>query len=149
MSNDLLDKLNRENLQIASFKNRALAYIVDNIVLCFIVFIIFYDQFSNAKTQVEVVNILTNFSFGFILLQISYHTIFTYLYGASLGKMLFKILIVDDEFLDKPNFTKSLLRSTIRQVSDMAFMLGFAWALSNVYCKTWEDYVSGTIVIDA
>lgn len=149
MNDNLLDKLERENLKIASFQKRVLAYIIDNIILSLIVFIIFYDQFSVVKSQIDVLNILKNFYIGFILLQISYHVIFTYMYGASLGKMACKIIIIDDELLDKPNFSKSLLRSSVRQLSDMTFMLGFAWALGNVYCKTWEDYLSRTIVVDA
>ncbi|EAH6296911.1 RDD family protein, partial [Campylobacter coli] len=33
-------------------------------------------------------------------------------------------------------------------ISDMAFMLGFAWALSNDLRKTWEDYLARTIVVN-
>lgn len=82
------------------------------------------------------------------MLHITYQTIFTYLYGASLGKMVCKIIILDEDLLDKPNLNQSCIRSIVRQISDMAFMLGFAWALSNDLRKTWEDYLARTIVVN-
>ncbi|MBK1992121.1 RDD family protein [Campylobacter sp. 2018MI35] len=149
MKEDLFDKLERENLEIASFYKRALAYLIDNIILSFIVFIIFYNQFSMAKDAFEITQILGNFSLGFILLHFFYHTLFTYMYGASLGKMVCKIIIIDEDLFDKPTLKQSCIRSAIRQISDMAFMLGFAWALGNNLRKTWEDYIARTIVVNA
>lgn len=144
----LLDKLERENITLAGFGKRILAYFIDNFILSLVVFVIFYDKFSSAGDIVETVDILNNFFLGFILLHVSYHTLFTFMYGASLGKMVCKIMIVDQEILDKPKFTQSLIRSAIRQLSDMAFMLGFIWAFGNILRKTWQDYSARTIVIN-
>lgn len=144
----ILDKLERENITLADFGRRILAYFIDNIILSLVVFIIFYDSFSQTSDLNEIREVLDNFIFGFIFLHISYHTLFTFMYGASLGKMVCKIMIIDQEVLDKPNFSQSLIRSFIRQLSGMAFMLGFAWAFGNILRKTWQDYVARTIVIN-
>ena len=112
MKENLQDRLERENLKIASFGKRVLAFLID------------------------------------VMVHFSYQAIFTYLYGASLGKILCKIIILDENLLDKPNLIQSCIRSAIRQVSAMAFMLGFAWALSNDLRKAWEDYLARTIVVD-
>lgn len=146
--NEILDKLDREKLKIASFSKRVIAYLVDNFILSFIVFIILYEQISTITDPQDIFAVLENFFLGFILLQFSYHFIFTLLYGASLGKMLCKIAIVDEQSLDKPNFTQCVIRAATRQLSDTAFMLGFAWALGNDLKKTWQDYFAKTLVIE-
>ncbi|TKX32805.1 RDD family protein [Campylobacter aviculae] len=148
MNEDLMTRLERENLSIASFGKRVLAYFIDNFILSLIVCVIFYDQLLQSKNLLETTQILGNFYLGFILLHFTYQTIFTYLYGASLGKIVCKIIILDESLLDKPNLMQSCIRSAIRQLSDMAFMLGFAWALGNDLRKTWEDYLARTIVVD-
>ncbi|HHQ4065390.1 TPA: RDD family protein [Campylobacter jejuni] len=148
MKENLQDRLERENLKIASFGKRALAFLIDDMVISLIVFIIFYDRLIQAKDLFETTQIVGNFYLGFILLHFSYQAIFTYLYGASLGKILCKIIILDENLLDKPNLIQSCIRSAVRQVSAMAFMLGFAWALSNDLRKAWEDYLARTIVVD-
>ena len=148
MKEDLLTRLERENLKIASFQKRVLAFIIDDLLISLIVFIIFFDDFTQANDAFQVTQILTNYYFGLILLHFSYHSVFTYLYGASLGKIICKIIILDEALLDKPNLSQSLLRAVARQLSSMPFMLGFAWALGNELRKTWEDYLARTIVVD-
>lgn len=148
MKENLFNKLERENLKIASFNKRVLAYFIDNLILTLIVFVIFYDKIITANDSVEIAQILGNFYLGFLILHFSYQALFTYLYGASLGKMICKITIIDEDILDKPNLKQSCIRAIGRQLSDMAFMLGFAWALSNNLRKTWQDYLAKTVVVD-
>lgn len=148
MRDDLLERLERENIKIASFSKRVMAYVIDHFIITCIVFAIFYDKFANGADAVQIVQILGNFWLGFFLLQFSYHAVFTYFYGASLGKMACKILILNEELLDKPTLMQSCLRAAMRYVSNMAFFLGLVWALDNVYRKTWQDYAARTIVVD-
>lgn len=148
MKENLQDRLDRENLKIASFRKRILAFLIDDAIISFIITIIFYDRLSQAKDLSEMTQIISNFYLGLILLHFTYQTIFTYLYGASLGKILCKIIILDENLLDKPNLIQSCIRSAVRLVSAMAFMLGFAWALGNDLRKTWEDFLARTIVVD-
>ncbi len=148
MKEDLQTRLERENLVIASFGKRVLAYLIDDLILALVVYIIFYDHLINAKEFYDVIYILGDFSLGFVLLHFTYQTIFTYLYGASLGKMVCKIIILDEDLLDKPNLSQSCIRSAVRQISNMTFMLGFAWALGNDLRKTWQDYLARTIVVN-
>lgn len=147
MQNELLERLARENLKIASFPKRICAFLIDKLIIAFIVFIIFYQQFSTASDELEIVAILSNFSLSLLFLEFSYHSIFTFLYGASVGKILCKIAIVDEALLDKPTLLQSALRAFMRLVSENAFMLGFAWAFSNDARKTWHDIVAKTVVI--
>ncbi|MGH2267173.1 RDD family protein [Campylobacter taeniopygiae] len=148
MKEDLATRLERENLSIASFKKRVLAYFIDNFILSFIIYIIFYTPLSQAKDLMEMIEVSRNFSFSFILIHLIYQIIFTYLYGASLGKMISKIIILDEDLLDKPNLIQSCIRASVSELSNSAFFLGFAWALGNDLRKTWEDYAAKTVVVN-
>lgn len=147
--NEILDRLDRENLKIASFYKRIIAYFVDSFILSFIAFIILYERIAAISDPQDIFAVFDeNFVLGFIVLQFCYHLIFTFLYGASLGKMLCKIAIIDEQSLDKPNLTQCIIRAAARQLSDSAFMLGFAWALGNDLRKSWQDYLAKTLVIE-
>lgn len=148
MNNDILDKLDREGLKIAGIGKRVLAFLVDDFILSLIVFFVFYEQISNAKDRLEMINMLANYSFALVFLQFCYHTLFISFYGATLGKMLCKIAVVDQALFDRPNLAQSALRAVVRQISSSAFFLGFAWALGNDLKKTWQDYVAKTLVIE-
>ncbi|CAM4125383.1 RDD family protein [Campylobacter armoricus] len=145
---ELFDKLEKEEIKLASFRKRLLAYVIDSFIILCIVSIILFDKFTSMQTYDEIHNLLVRFAGGILILQFSYHMIFTYLYGATLGKIVFKIMVIDQNILDKPNFSQSALRAGVRQISDMFYGLGFAWALSNIVLKTWHDYAAKTVVID-
>lgn len=145
---ELLKKLELENIKLAPFSKRLIAYIIDTVVIALIVFFILYGQFDESSSELEILAVVNNFTIGLLLLQFCYHSLFCALYGASLGKIALKIMIIDAATLDRPNILKSMLRALVRQASDSSFCLGFAWALSNKALKTWQDYAANTVVID-
>ncbi|KAA6230186.1 RDD family protein [Campylobacter sp. LR291e] len=149
MREDLYDKLEREELKIASFPKRVIAYIIDSFIVGILCALVFMGDFYQIPDDpVQFLSVTPQFVLSVYLLNFFYQTFFTFLYGATLGKMVCKIMIIDERILDKPNLIQSAIRAIIRQISDMSFMLGFAWALSNNLFKTWQDYLAKTIVID-
>lgn len=144
----LLELLDREDLKIASFLKRVIAYFIDVFIVSVLVVIILYTKISAATSEAALLGVIQNFLGGLLLLQFSYHALFGYLYGASLGKMAMKIKIISTKTLDKPSILQALIRAGVREISDRVFMLGFAWALSNPLLKTWEDLAAKTVVID-
>lgn len=145
---EMIEKLARENLKIASFYKRVLAYFIDSFLLSIIIVLINLDAILNTQDLAEQIALINGFALGFVVLQFCYHFIFTALYGATLGKMACKIAIVDEMSLDKPGYLNSAIRAAGRQLSDMCFALGFVWALGNDLRKTWEDYLAKTLVIE-
>ncbi len=146
--NDILEKLEREKLYPAGFLKRVLAYLIDMLVISFIVSAVFYDKMANLEDLSEVSVLLSNFFIGLLLLQFSYDFVFVALYGATLGKMACKIAVVDEASLAKPGILQSALRSAVKLLSDACFKLGFAWALGNDLRKSWQDYAAKTLVIE-
>ncbi|MDO5045495.1 RDD family protein [Campylobacter sp.] len=148
MSQNILDRLDREGIRLASLRKRAFAYMIDEILISTLLMIIYWDKFAAANTYEEIQSILIALVYQIIILKFVYQTFFTWYYGASIGKILMKIVCVNVELLDKPNLSSSFIRSFVRIMSENLLFLGFAWALGNQTFQTWHDLAAKTVVID-
>lgn len=149
MSDDIVNKLERENITLAPIGKRALAYAIDELLLSLLFLIIYWDIFENAKSYEDTIAITSNLLIQILTLKVVYQTFFTWYYGASIGKITMKIVCIDVDFLDKPNFKIALTRALMRVVSENVFFLGCVWALSNPLLQTWHDKLAKTVVINA
>lgn len=143
---------------IASNQRRITAFMIDDFVISLFFIIIFYDQFSVVFESIKVLdevalesintfiaqNVLVVF-----LIKLIYHTVFVWQNGMTLGKYLMKIKVMDLETGYTPNFQKSLLRSSLRIVSEMLFYIGFIMAFFMPMKQTLHDKFSGCVVVDA
>ncbi|RAX54288.1 hypothetical protein CCY99_04560 [Helicobacter sp. 16-1353] len=146
---DILETLDREGLQIASNQKRILAFIIDDLIISLIIFIAFYNQIMEQNGNMEAINnLLANMMLYIIILRIAYQTLFTTLYGASIGKIICKIKIVRIDTIDKPNFLQSLGRSIIRTISEILFYIPLLLAFADPFKRALHDILLKTIVID-
>ncbi len=142
-------QLSRENLKLSSFNKRAIAFMLDDMLISILFVIIFWDKF---KTIVEpdAMIVFINSLFVYILLvKTIYQTIFVALYGQTLGKMVMKIRIINREYFDKPSYLEALQRAVIRALSEVVFYIGFVWANFTPLRQTWHDKFAKTLVVDA
>jgi len=145
---EIIDKLNREELKVASITKRAIAMMIDDFLISFIIVFAFFSQFSNIKTYEELL-ILTDKLLLFILIIYTlYHWIFIALYGKTIGKMVAKIRVVDIKTLDNPSWGKSLIRSIMRNFDVMFFYLGMAYAIVDPLNRTIHDIAGSDVVIE-
>ena len=149
MSMQIEEKLQNEEISLAPFTKRVLAYSVDELIVKFLFLIIYWDAFAAITTYDDARNLSINFFWQIFALKVIYHAFFVWYYGASPGQMITKTMCINVEILDKPNLTQSLVRAIFRIVSEACFYLGFAWALSNPARQTWQDKIAKTVVINA
>jgi len=149
MDEDILEKLEREELSLASVNKRGWAYFIDELIVSFLITIIYWDRFSSVSTPEDMILVMNGAAFYVVLLKIIYQAFFVWRYGATLGKMAMKIRVVDREIFEIPSFGDSLIRSVVRIVSEMFFYLGFVWAFFNPLREAWHDKAAKTLVIDA
>lgn len=148
MEEEILDNLERNRLKLAPISRRTYAFMIDDMIVSFLVFVIFYDSISSAKTVEEVIMLVNN-AFGYIVaIKIIYHTFFVWQYGATMGKMLFKMRVVDEKNFLNLDFTRSLIRAVVRIVSESLFYLGFVWGVFTKTRQTWHDKLAKSLVID-
>ena len=148
MEEKILDDLEREGLKLTSISKRSFAFFIDDLIVSLLVFVIFYDSIASAKSVEEII-LLVNGAFLYIIsIKIIYHTFFVWQYGATMGKMLFKMQVVDEKTFLKPDFLHSLIRAVVRIVSESLFYLGFLWGVFTKSRQTWHDKLAKTLVID-
>lgn len=149
MNEEILKNLQAENKKIASFRKRAYAFMIDDILLSIICIFVFYDNIKliNDFHGIEVFFKQSQVVYFLIFLKVFYHAFFVWQSGATLGKYFLKIKVVDMYSLQKPNLFQALNRSAFRIVSESLLYLGYVWAYNDKLTQTWHDKISKTIII--
>ena len=143
------ERLERENIRLASFDKRLFAHLIDDVIISALFFVIYYDAFKNAAGDVQaMIAVISSFIWQLVLLKVLSHTFFVWRYGATLGKIVMGIMVLDGEILDFPSLPKALIRACVRIISEWCFYLGFIWMLGNAAKQSWHDKLSGTIVCE-
>ena len=141
--------LEREELQLASLRRRAFAAVIDEFLLTLIFMIILWDGFASASTTEELINLTNAFVLEFMAVKIIYQTFFVYQYGATVGKIMMKIQVLELRTLAAPSLISAFNRAVFRVISETIFYLGFLWGLMDPLRQTWHDRSARTVVVDA
>ena len=146
---ELIEKFERENITLAPLKKRALAYLIDEILVSLLFIFIYIDQIPDNATTEETITIINSLVFYVMVLKVVYQTFFVWMYGATLGRIAMKIKVISLGDLENPSLLFSLSRASFRIISESIFYLGFLWAVLNPKRETWHDKVSNTLVVNA
>lgn len=149
MRENIIDRLERENIKLASFNKRLFAYCVDELIIA-ILFSIIYWNIVVIDTQdlLVAMNQIKNFLIQIICIKVLYHTLFIWYYGATLGKIWAKIICIDTTMLSKPNLAQAFVRAVMKLVGEALFYIGFIWFFENKERQTWQDKIARTVVCD-
>jgi len=145
----IIERFERENITLATIKRRAFAYTVDEVLISILLTIIFFGKIPQDATYEQTLNLLNSLFSYVILLKIIYQTFFVWYYGATPGKIVFKIRVISTIDLENPSLIYSLNRAIVRIISESLFYVGFLWALTNPKRETWHDKVAKTLVVNA
>ncbi|NOR57286.1 MAG: RDD family protein [Sulfurimonas sp.] len=149
MNEEIENILHREGILLASNKKRAMAFFIDEMLLSFLLVIALWDSFAQAVTMEQMINITNTFVLEYMLMKIIYQAFFVMQYGASIGKIVMKIRVIDINTIQTPNVMVSLNRAIFRVISELLLYLGFLWGLLNPERQTWHDKTAKTLVVDA
>ena len=149
MNEEIENIFYREGITLAPHKKRAMAFLIDEVLLSFILIIALWDSFSTAKNMEEMIYITNLFVLEYMMMKIIYQAFFVMQYGGSIGKIIMKIRVIDINTLDNPNVLVSLNRAIFRVISELIFYLGFLWGLLDPSRQTWHDKTAKTFVINA
>jgi uncharacterized RDD family membrane protein YckC len=149
MNEELENLLHREELKLADIKKRSVAFFIDETLLSFLLIIALWDSFTTAQTMQDIILLTNTFVLEYMSMKIFYQAFFTMQYGASIGKLMMKIRVIEIKTLQNPNVLSALNRAIFRIVSEMFFYLGFLWGMLSPTKQTWHDKTAQTIVIDA
>jgi uncharacterized RDD family membrane protein YckC len=141
--------LQREHLELASIRQRAAAFGIDELLLSVIMIVILWDAMGKAQSMESMIAVTNSFLLEYMAIKIIYQTFFTMQYGATLGKIIMKIRVIELSTLSNPAFLSAFNRSVFRVVSEILFYLGFVWAMMDPYRRSWHDRSGRTLVVNA
>jgi uncharacterized RDD family membrane protein YckC len=148
MNEEIQNILYREEMTLSTISKRATAFFIDELLLSFLLIIALWDSFSTAKTMEEMINITNTFILEYMFMKIVYQAFFVMKYGASLGKIMMKIRVIEIATLQNPSVVSSLNRAIFRIISETFFYLGFLWGMLDPAKQTLHDKTAKTLVIN-
>ena len=148
MNEEIEDKLHREEMSLASTSKRAIAFLIDELLLSFILILALWDSFSAAKDMQEMIEVTNMFVLEFLTIKIIYQAFFVMQYGASIGKLVMRIRVIEIATLQNPNVLSALNRAIFRIVSELIFYLGYLWAMFDPARQAWHDKTARTLVVN-
>lgn len=142
---------NSDNLQLASMRSRALAYVIDDLLVTIIIIMIFWESISALSHDMDAMMYLLKAELvtPLIFLKVIYHTFFVWYYGATVGKIVVKIRVIDANEWGRVSMFSSFLRAVGRIFSEMFFYIGFLIGFFNDGRKTFHDFTGKTLVVNA
>ncbi len=135
-------------MTLAPIKKRGMAFFIDEMLLSLLLIIALGDSFFSAKTVEEMIILTNTFVLEYMVMKVVYQAFFVMQYGATLGKIVMKIRVVEIATMQKPNVIVSLNRAIVRVISEMLFYLGFVWGLMDPARQTWHDKSAKTLVVN-
>ena len=148
MNEEIQDRMDREGMHLASIKKRSFAFFVDEMLLSLLLILSLGDSFFEAKTVEEMILLTNQFVLEYMAIKVVYQAYFVMQYGATVGKLLVKIRVVEMKTLQKPNVVVALNRGVVRVLSEMLFYLGFLWGVLDPLRQAWHDKSAKTVVVD-
>lgn len=140
-----------KNDNFASIGQRFIAFFVDAIILNILFFFVSLAMFDGNSVTLGV---FLGFSFNTPLERVTslifwlYFVLFTFFWGATLGKKFMGIKVVDVSTSNKPDFIKVIVREVAGKfISAIVIGLGFIWILFDKKKQGWHDKMANTFVV--
>lgn len=142
---------NSDNLQLASMRSRALGYVIDDFLVTIIIMMIFWEDIISVSQDMDALMYLlkAELAFPLIMLKVIYQTFFVWYYGATIGKIVVKIRVIDANKWGRVSIISSFLRAVGRIFTEMFFYIGFLIGFFNNGRKTFHDITGRTLVVNA
>ena len=142
--------MNTNNLELATTKSRMLAFVIDDFLITFIIIAMYWSQIAaSGNDLVSVLAVMNEFVWQILILKFIYQTFFVWYYGATVGKIITKIRVIDFDNLGRVSIFTSITRSILRIISEMFFYVGFIFAFFNDGKQTFHDKLAKTLVVNA
>jgi len=144
-----IDNIDVDNLSLASMKSRVKAFVIDDLSITLIVVIILWDRISASNGDLMTTMIIMNEAFfQIVILKFIYQSFFIWYYGATIGKLIAKIRVIDFDDYGKVSLFNSCIRSAGRILSEAVFYIGFIFAYFSDAKQTFHDRFAKTLVIN-
>lgn len=138
-----------DNLKLASMSSRVKAFVIDDLSITLLVLLLLWDSIKNTDGDfIAIITLMNSAFFQIVLIKFIYQTFFIWYYGATIGKFVAKIKVIDFDHFGKVSLMNSAFRSGGRIISEMIFYIGFLIAYYTESRQTLHDKFGKTLVVD-
>ena len=147
--NNSNENIDTNNLSLASMKSRVKAFVIDDLSITLLVIVILWEKVSNSNGDLMATMIIMNEAFfQIVILKFIYQSFFIWYYGATIGKLISKIRVVDFEHYGRVSLLNACIRSAGRILSEAVFYIGFVLAYFSDAKQTFHDKFGKTLVVN-
>ena len=137
-----MQKYKVEDQEHAGFWIRTFATVIDSVLMILLILsLVMMLGLGETEKIFGPMNIVLNLSL------IATTIVFWIFKGATPGKMITKIKMVDAKTGDSLTASQSVIRYLGYVISTLPFMLGFFWIAFDKNKQGWHDKIAGTVVI--
>lgn len=140
---------NIENKNLASITRRAVAFTIDDFIASILFVIIFYEQIASFINVVDMMAFIKQNIWVLMSIKVIYHTFFIAVNGATLGKYIAKIKVVNEDSGDLLSWGNAFYRALIRTVGEILFYITFIFAFAGPKKQTLQDKLAKSVVVNA
>lgn len=138
-----------QDLELASIGSRLKAFVIDDLLITLLLGALFWDSISqNSGDFTALLNMMNQNFFQVILVKFIYQAFFIWYFGATIGKIVAKIRVIDYDNFGRVSLLNSALRSVLRVASEMFFYIGFIFAFFTDSKQTLHDKLARTLVVN-
>ena len=140
---------NIENKNLATIGRRAVAFTIDDFIASIFFIVIFYEQITSFIDVVDMMSFIQQNVWVLMSIKIIYHTFFTAINGATLGKYIVKIKVVNEDSGELLSWGVALVRALVRTAGEMLLYFTFVFAFGNPKRQTLQDKLAKSVVVNA
>ncbi len=141
--------MNNQNLKLATIIRRFFAFLLDEILLTILIYLVFWDSLiSSASNTENFVTVIKDLVVPILIIKFIYQTFFIWYYGATIGKIILKLKVIDYNHFGRVSFSNAVIRSLGRVISEYFVYIGFIVALLTEGRQTFHDKIGRTLVVD-
>lgn len=142
--------MNNQDLELASISRRIFAFLIDEILVTVLVYLVFWDSLIASSTNVEdLAVVVAGLLIPVLIIKFLYQTVFIWYYGATVGKIILKIRTIDYNHFGRVSLSNSIIRSAGRIASEYFLYIGYIVALLTEGRQTFHDKIGRTLVVNA
>ena len=145
-----MNNIDINNLKLATIRQRVNAFIIDDLLVTLITIIMLWDKIYAIDGEfVRILQIMNQAFIQIIFIKIIYQTFFVWYYGATVGKIIMKLKVIDFNHFGRISFLQAFTRSAIRIFSESFFYFGFLIAYFTDSKQTLHDKFGRTLIVNA
>ena len=139
--------MQEENL--ATIGRRSVAFVIDDFIVSIFFIVIFYEQISSYRDMLSMMTFIQQNVWVLLLIKVIYHTFFIATNGATLGKYILKIKVVNEDSGELLSWSMALVRALVRTAGEMLLYFTFIFAFASPKRQTLQDKLAKSVVVNA